>query len=135
MPGILGAEIKGPDSDELVPEFMIAAENLIDPDNGEIDNYFICVICTNVVDEPKECDSCERWYCSKCIDKWTQKNNSCPNCKVDWKEAKRVSRFAYKKLEGLIFACDSCEKHFKYAELKNHWTTQCMNKACDACGA
>ena len=115
------------------PEFYISAENLIDEDNKEIDNYFICVICTNVVDEPKECDQCERWYCAKCIDTWTQRHSKCPNCNQVFQQKKKVSRFAFEKLKNLVFACDHCEKHVKYSDMKNHFTTQCMMVACRTC--
>ena len=114
-------------------EFYISGENLVDDDDKEIDNYFICVICTNVVDDPKECDQCERWYCAKCIDKWTVQHSKCPNCNVNFRAAKKASRFAYEKLKNLTFACEQCDKHLKYSEMKNHYTTQCMNVVCRTC--
>ena len=41
----------------------------IDPDqikDPPFDDHFACVICLNVVMEPKECQSCDKLICSTC---------------------------------------------------------------------
>jgi len=34
---------------------------------------FDCVICAQVVKNPKECTSCGNMFCASCIDAWIQK--------------------------------------------------------------
>ena len=68
---------------------------------------FVCLQCLDVVIQPKKCKSCEKLFCSKCIDKWTKLDvkHGCPNCRsVPFKEAK-VSRFELESLNELEFKC------------------------------
>jgi hypothetical protein len=49
----------------------------------KIRSEFICIICHNVVWEPKECrhDGCDIMCCGRCIDEWWSLSETCPSCK------------------------------------------------------
>lgn len=37
---------------------------------SKIHDDFNCLICLNVVREPKECQKCDKLFCNDCISKW-----------------------------------------------------------------
>lgn len=47
-----------------------------------LDDGFICMMCTEVVCEPKACQNCARLFCTSCIGEWAERNAECPcpNC-------------------------------------------------------
>jgi hypothetical protein len=80
---------------------------------NSIKDEIICEICQNILLRPKQCESCESFFCENCINSWLKKNNSCP---------KRCQRFAIKEcprllkklLEKLVILCPICKKEFNY---------------------
>ena len=56
----------------------------IDPEHfagKQLEEYFICAICSLVIEDPQECSVCQNNYCNNCLDIWKQKKQ-CPNgCK------------------------------------------------------
>ena len=57
----------------------------------------ICPICKSILVEPQLCLKCQNNFCKKCIDKWSENNNECPN------------------------KCQKCEETYFYNEIKNHY--------------
>jgi len=53
---------------------------------------FSCVICLNVVWDPKECGECNQLFCSKCIDDWLSTPKGCPNCRSKGNERCKANR-------------------------------------------
>ncbi|CAK65711.1 unnamed protein product (macronuclear) [Paramecium tetraurelia] len=51
---------------------------IVDPKS--INLHLICVICQELVVDPKECSGCKILFCSICIFKQLEKNQSCQNC-------------------------------------------------------
>ena len=88
---------------------------------GNYDEYFNCEICMSVVENPKECVQCNALMCEVCINKWKEKNDSCPMCRAKINLADNLNRFAQNKLNDLEFKCDTCQKNFKYETRKQHW--------------
>lgn len=61
-----------------------------------------CCIC---MDEPKPSDlasinGCEHLFCFECIEKWAERENSCPLCKVRFTKIDRVNKAKKKKGEA-----------------------------------
>ncbi len=52
------------------------------------ENDYICLVCTNVVWKPKSCAKCEKMFCTKCLDDWLARNQTCPNCRKNFKNGK-----------------------------------------------
>ena len=73
-----------------------------------IDNYFTCVICLGVVEDPKECSACDQLSCESCIATWQKKNDTCPNCRAKLVLSKGVNRFALQTLNSTDFLCETC---------------------------
>ena len=49
--------------------------------------FFTCIICSDVVINPKMCDTCNHIFCGACIDEWLKTNKYCPfRCSDDRKE-------------------------------------------------
>ena len=78
-----------------------------------IKDEIICEICSGILINPKQCQSCESIFCENCIKEWNKKNNSCP---------KRCSNFIIKEpskiikrlLDKLKIECNYCKKDFNY---------------------
>jgi hypothetical protein len=48
------------------------------PKPDALENFFICKVCLKVINEPKECSTCQTAFCASCIDQWI-KSKSQPN--------------------------------------------------------
>lgn len=78
-----------------------------------------CAICEYVVTQPKICCSCQKSFCSECLNKWVSKSQSCPfKCK-DFKIGD-ASRIVKNLLEALEFVCLKCDKAFGYLTFPKH---------------
>lgn len=40
--------------------------------------FFSCIICSDIVINPKMCSTCNHIFCKKCIDEWLKTNKFCP---------------------------------------------------------
>lgn len=52
----------------------LSSERFVDKDT----EFFCCVICSDIVINPKMCSTCNHIFCSKCIDGWLNTNKYCP---------------------------------------------------------
>jgi E3 ubiquitin-protein ligase NRDP1 len=93
--------------------------------NSEVDEEFRCSICRDIIEDPIA-TQCEHVFCKLCINKWLQKDFSCP---VDRKplnnsqlcEPNRFFRNFYLKLElKCEFESNGCKKFCKIEDLFNH---------------
>jgi Ring finger domain len=62
-------------------------------DNSEQEQTASCCIC---MDEPKPADlasisGCDHFFCFECIEKWAERENTCPLCKVRFTKIDRVN--------------------------------------------
>ena len=87
----------------------------------ELDAYFTCTICIQVVESPKECLQCSQLCCGHCLTQWGQRDNSCPNCRSPINLGKSVNRFVLQALNATKFKCDSCDVIFNYENRLEHW--------------
>lgn len=97
----------------------------IDPSHAvtPLDDHFTCTICLAVAFEPKECSTCNKLNCTKCINDWLLKNQACPNCRADYK-GDRVNQFVLKVLLESDFNCPKCKQSYKYKDAGKHFS-QC----------
>jgi hypothetical protein len=78
---------------------------------GDHDELLDCLFCQNIVFDAKFCSSCERLFCSACIEVWLQKNTHCPGsvcARTNFVPA-NPSLWARRALEKLNFRCEVCE--------------------------
>jgi hypothetical protein len=88
--------------------------------SANVDNFYSCPICYEVVWDAKECGTCERLFCASCINTWKNKESSCPLCKVDELPAKKPAKAALAYLEKIKFSCGKCQQHFDYNQAVMH---------------
>lgn len=74
---------------------------------GEIDNEFICSICTPVVENPMQ-STCEHVFCSQCINVWLEQAKTCPvgRTLLVLENVKPVARYFRNILAKLEIKCD-----------------------------
>ena len=77
-----------------------------------------CPLCNSIYIDPVICMNCQKVYCKKCIDKWSNDNKSCPNNCVEAKYQNCIGKNEI--LSKLSFKCNKCQKEIKYDEAKNH---------------
>ena len=79
---------------EVEPVNLTVAEAV-----GELDIYWTCSICKDVVEDPCECIECTNLDCRACIKKHSKKaGNRCPNCEIPLQVRDKVNRFVNDKL-------------------------------------
>lgn len=98
----------------------IDRENFVDQDF----DYFDCVICSDIVIQPKMCNTCDHIFCGPCIAHWTASNKYCP-FKCSGKEAMKVVELpnSVKKLYGnlkVICSREGCEEVLPLKDLCYH---------------
>ena len=84
---------------------------------------FDCVICFDVVRDPKECTNCGSVFCSACIDDWIAVKNECPNrCFAQAGSIKLVEGALFKLYKNLDIHCkyQGCKSVLKLCELEPH---------------
>jgi hypothetical protein len=101
-----------------------------------VKELIICTICTGIIIDPKQCQTCENSFCNKCITKWQTKSKSCPY-KCTGLIIKECTRAIRNLLDKLIITCPySCEGSLTYEQLLKHLKTckkvQCK---CPTCGS
>jgi hypothetical protein len=97
-----------------------------------------CAICTGVILDPKQCQTCENTFCNKCITKWMLKSKTCPY-KCTTMSIKECTRAIRNLLDKLVikcpFDCLSDDSSYSYDALIKHLKS--CNKArckCPTCG-
>ena len=89
----------------------------------------ICPLCKSIFINPVMCLKCQNTYCQKCIDKWKQENEKCPdNCdEPNYQECKGKIDI----LSNLKFICVGCGIEITYKEAKDHHESCCPDKTSD----
>ena len=105
---------------------------------GEIDDAYICPVCSGLLRKPVECHNCRRIFCKRCIDRWLkEKPGICPICK-HYKEDK-CSPVFYGMLCRVKITCknrqNGCNDVLSYESLEKHQKEQCEYRmeACHGC--
>ena len=67
----------------------------------KVDDSQKCCICLEIPtsDTLAKLDSCDHLYCFKCIEQWSERENSCPQCKARFTQIELVNKVLPKKGE------------------------------------
>lgn len=86
---------------------------------SEVDDHFLCAVCTKVVQAPEECVKCQRLLCGSCA----KSSSECPYCKQDL-ETKTPALYARKVYNNLELHCahqqNGCEAVVTLGNLPSH---------------
>ncbi len=99
---------------------------------------FICKICSFIIFDPYECESCGTPYCKDCIEIWHQKSASCPIKCGKTLKIKPAHRFIKKMINEIRVKCmnSECPVILKYESIFAHISTcdyqniKCPNEEC-----
>lgn len=95
-------------------------------------DQFDCIICSEVVLDPVECDVCGRLFCKMCINDWMSKNPAthCPN-RCNSKIKNVTSKALLKVYNSLRIRCSNpnCLKEMNLGDLKLH-EDRCLKPKC-----
>ena len=108
-------------------------ENYINKDTiieNELSKIFIsfstCPLCNNILIKPVMCMKCQKNYCKKCIDNWSEKCKKCPEGCNDPDYQNSIGKNDI--LSQLKFRCIGCDKEILYDEAQKHHETCCRDK-------
>ena len=100
-------------------EEYIKKETLVENEISKIfESSVLCFICKNILIKPLMCMKCQSSFCKKCIDKWNEKNDKCPNgC-----DSPNYQNNLTKKeiLSKFKFNCVKCSDEIPYDEAESH---------------
>lgn len=97
-----------------------------------------CQICTCLLFNAKECQECDTAFCNLCIDEWLTKkdadgNSSCPNCKKENPDFKKLHRGVKALLDDTYVVCQ-CDVKVKYDFFLSKHVYECeKNKKVISC--
>ncbi|CAD8094446.1 unnamed protein product [Paramecium primaurelia] len=115
----------------------ILRDLIVDPTN--IDQNLLCLICQELVIDPKECSQCQNLFCSDCITSWLQQKKKCPyNCS-DEIQLKNPHRIVKNSISQIEVKClnKGCDKQMQIQSLDSHLLqceyveTKCPFPECD----
>ena len=108
-------------NEDLVRVLGAEIPTTLDPElaSSSFEEHFKCIICHNVVMQPRECTQCDKWFCSDCVS--LLKSRSCPACKEPM-EMKAPHRGMMEVLNRTRFRCPRthCRATYYYSELVDH---------------
>ena len=90
---------------------------------GEAVNEFMCSICHKVLREPHLTECCGKHFCSSCLEHWSRRNVTCPQCR---KHSYRhiLDKNVERKVNSLHVLCihseDGCRWRGELRNLKEH---------------
>ena len=84
---------------------------------GQVDDKFICQVCTEIIREPQQCSDCQRMFCTGCMADWARTNSDlpCPYCNKPFR-AKSLSSEVEAELQSVRFTCEACSEVYTYSE-------------------
>jgi hypothetical protein len=94
----------------------IDSDRVVLNENEVLNQLLICLICTGILIDPKECSKCQRAYCEDCLKKL--KPNRCSVCKnLTFANAHIQTKYY---LDALKFKTVCCDTIINYSENKTH---------------
>ena len=91
----------------------------------------ICAVCYALANDPVQATCCGKIYCTRCIEKWKTRANSCPACRSTEQSDPPFNVFrdrkTHKDIQSLPVHCpnwkDGCDKKMDLSEVDNHLTS------------
>ena len=112
--------------------------------HSTIDEGFVCCICLGVLQDPKQCENNEHYFCSGCIKKHLEKtSHSCPVCqdKLTVETLRKAPRIVAYCVSRYKISCDhaarGCDAVLELGALQAHvqdcdfMPVTCSNESCD----
>lgn len=97
-------------------------------------DYFCCIICSDIVINPKMCSICNHIFCTKCIDEWYKTKKYCPfKCSVKGQVLLTQIPNSVKAIyDNLKIKCskENCDAIVPLSELFHHENT-CGTHNCE----
>ena len=107
-------------------EQYVNEETIIKNDKYEsFKELIFCPICESLMIEPVMCLGCQNNYCKNCIEKWKEKDKSCPNRCEDpiFKNVigknRLISKFNFKCIKG-------CGAEIPFNDITAHYNYNCL---------
>jgi E3 ubiquitin-protein ligase NRDP1 len=95
--------------------------------HSTIDEGFVCCICLGVLQDPKQCENNEHYFCSGCIKKHLEKtSHSCPVCqdKLTVETLRKAPRIVADCVSRYKISCDhaarGCDAVLELGALQAH---------------
>ena len=93
--------------------------------------WLICAVCQALAHDPVQANCCGKIYCTRCIERWKTRSNSCPTCRsteqLDPPFNVFRDRNARQHITNLTVYCpnwrDDCSKEVDLSEVENHLTS------------
>jgi hypothetical protein len=102
---------------KFLMNYIDADRVTLDP-NETLNPLLLCLICSGIVIDPKQCESCEKLTCSSCLNNNTLPL-SCPNCKG--KSFTTAKEELYCDLHNLTIKSTCCERTIPYQSYLKHY--------------
>ena len=91
----------------------------------------VCAVCQALANDPVQANCCGKIYCTRCIEKWKTRGNSCPTCRSTEQSDPPFNVFrdrnALQRITSLVVYCsnwkDGCTKKMELSEVTNHLTS------------
>ena len=84
-----------------------------------------CHICNKILKNPMMCVNCQGIFCKKCIEKWQEKNEKCPNNCNQPNYAQNKDKIAL--LSMIKYKCKNCKEIVNYYDVDYHLGLKCGN--------
>ncbi|XP_013383919.1 RING finger protein 151 [Lingula anatina] len=108
----------------------------------EVPDGCICVICQDVLQDPRVLPHCDHAFCAECCETWLKTNNRCPVCRssAELGNLRQMSSEARDKLDHVTLSCDNydsgCTAVMRIPQRSSHLAVcpftkvNCPNKEC-----
>jgi hypothetical protein len=103
----------------------LLANQILDVKEDEIDEMLTCVVCKNILQDPRECVDCRVNFCRDCIRERADKEIlACPGCNFEGFETCKTHPYVVNQLKKLKVACENkskgCMVKIPWADIKKH---------------
>ena len=105
--------------------------------------WLICAVCQALAHDPVQANCCGKIYCTRCIEKWKTRSNSCPTCRSTEQSDPPFNVFpdknARQRISSLAVYCPNwtsgCDKKIGLTNVGKHLTSDdgCPDQLVD-CG-
>ena len=93
--------------------------------------WLICAVCQALTLDPVQANCCGKIYCTRCIERWKTRGNSCPTCRSTEQSDPPFNVFrdrnAHQHITSLAVycpnQCDGCSKKMELSDVNNHLTS------------
>ena len=103
----------------LGKEITLSCETMVQTD-CKFEGVYKCLVCLNVVNEPKIVQCCQTLFCKKCLYKsFARQPSKCPKCRGFCNEEEPV-RPIKNSLSLIEFKCQYCPQIFTHEKHQEH---------------